>query len=148
MDERAMNRSHSTAGERIIQGLEEALLHARGESTAARVTPYIVRKGARRRRDGIPEIFRTAQVRNGWLSAPILGLNRRGDNRMAGQTETPGYKCPRCSYVVDSDTARARHLAADHDFAWSDLRTAIDWKFFVWAGASAALFAAWYAGLM
>jgi hypothetical protein len=47
-------------GAKIIEGLEEAVRHARGEATDVRVTTYIVRKGIRKRADGVTEIFREA----------------------------------------------------------------------------------------
>jgi hypothetical protein len=50
----------TTVGQRIIDGLQEAVRHARGEPTEVRVTHYIVRRGVRLRPDGVPQIFREA----------------------------------------------------------------------------------------
>lgn len=47
-------------GRKILEGLEEAARHARGELTDVRVTTYIVWKGVRTRLDGVLEIFREA----------------------------------------------------------------------------------------
>lgn len=50
---------------------------------------------------------------------------------MSDQTQTADYKCPRCSHMAVSRIALAAHLA-EHPFRLSDLRTLLDWRFWVW----------------